>query len=153
MNLNNETIILSIPLTLPTGFYKMPPEEMDRQYPNKAQMPQEAFYSEDGTAILGINHRADKFDIKDIQQFKEKVFDQSVKRAHPEYTSEIQAINGVPCVLMSYKVELEEPLYMSTLFSCYQKRMLFIAFTCPYQDKEKWRPVLDKTFQTLQLKI
>lgn len=148
----NETILPTIPLTLPSGFWKMPPEEMDRQYPNKAQMPQEAFYSEDGKAILGINHRADKFDISQLQQFKEKVFDQSVKRAHTEYTSEIILINEVQCVVMSYKVDLEETLFMATLFTCHQKRMLFVAFTCPYEDKEKWQLMIDETFQSLKIK-
>ena len=124
---------------------------MARQYPLKKQMPQEAYYSEDGKAILSINHRPDRFKTSQIQQFKEKVFDQSVSRAHPEYESEIIQINYVPCILMSYRADLEEPLYITTLVTSHQKRMLMIVFSCPLEDKQAWKPIVHQTFQTLQL--
>lgn len=143
--------VKTLPLTLPKGFWKMPPEEMARQYPLKKQMPQEAYYSEDGKAILSINHRPDRFKIRQIQQFKEKVFDQSVSRAHPEYESKIIVINDVPFILMRYRIDLEEPLFMTTLVSSHQKRMLMIAFSCPLEDKQAWEPIIQQTFQTLQV--
>jgi len=152
MNSDQKTQRISIKISLPPGFWKMPPEEMARQYPIKAQMPQEAYYSEDGKAILSINHRPDKFKVGQIPQFKEKVFDQSVSRAHPDYTSRIVNINNAPCILMSYRADLEEPLYIVSLVTSHQGRMLALSFSCPFIDKETWLTTIKQTYQSLKIK-
>ncbi len=141
-----------IALTIPSGFREMTLAEKAARYLFQDRMPQEVFTNDAQDVVIGIRHTKDAFAIDQLEEYKQNAFDKTFNTpTNKNYQSSIIKAQETPCILMSYILPSDEPLFMMNLVTSHKKMMLLLSFSCPENDEKQWKSTIEEIFKNVQI--
>lgn len=142
-----------IGLKIPKGFEEMEEAEKRLYYPIEDRIPQEAFINQSKDSIIGIRHTTDHFAVDQLEEYRQEVFDKTLKTSATEnYKSEIIKTKKADYILISYNLMSAKPLFITTLIAAHQETMLFLSFSSPRRDFEKWEALIKEICAKIKFK-
>lgn len=148
----NKKIHQQIALTIPSGFREMTLAEKASRYLFQDRMPQEVFTNDTLDVIIGIRHTKDAFTIDQLEEYKQNAFDKTFNTpGNKNYQSSIIKAQEIPCILMSYILPSDEPMFMMNLVTSHKNMMLLLSFSCPENDEKQWKSTIEEIFGNIKI--
>jgi len=144
-----------IALKIPSDFREMTFAEKVRCYPIQDRMPQETFVHErNNSIIIGVRHTSDYFTTDQLEDYQENVFNKNFDTPNfKNYQSSIIATRKTPCVLASYVLVMDEPLFVMNLIGSHKDAMLLVTFSCPEKEKMQWTTLIEQAFKQVKMEV
>ena len=147
-------LLKQINLKIPRDFREMTFTEKMHHYPIQDRIPQEAFINQNQDSIIGIRHTKDHLSPDQLKDYKQNVFDKIFNTPSIQnYQSSIIPTRKTPCILVSYTLMMDEPLFVMNLVGSHKETMLFVTFSCPKKNKDQWKTIIEKAFENIKLEI
>lgn len=150
----NKYIYKEIALKIPSDFQEMTLAEKASRYLLQDRMPQEVFTNDAQDVVIGIRHTKDAFTINQLEEYKQNVFDKTFNTpSNKNYQSSMIEAQKIPCILMSYILPSNEPMFIMNLVSSHKNMMLLLSFSCPKNDEMQWRKAIEEMFGNIKIDV
>jgi hypothetical protein len=152
--MNEQLISRKIGISISQAFEEMPTSLVLSNFPIFNRRPQEIYMIDMGRIILSCNQSKDNVTSDELPHYKQNAFDPVFNNpAAINYKSAIINLNGHDVLRMEYSLDQEDGdiRFNSSLVGSLDGKMLVVHFSCPDEEKEDWKPEIDRMFNSVIL--